>query len=266
MASVESLDANRGKRDSQTREADAAEWNARQPDATGRRLTGRPNPRQPEVGQRSAHPGCAVRAGGCEGARLAPESRWQDPLSIDLPLVSQRQQENELRKFVRLFALAISVLPAALGAQPDETEDTLTPLQQLEQIRSWEGRWQVAETPALQIVFEAAARGSAMIERWETSAGLHSMTIYHMDGGAVIATHYCPQGNQPRLESRSATRGEIRFEFRDVTGLDPGESHTHELRFTPDPDGTLRRWEVYQGEDGLQEPSSYTLSRSPADD
>lgn len=165
---------------------------------------------------------------------------------------------------IKLYALATIALPAALAAQPDQDSEPLTPAQQFEQIRSWEGRWQVTETPALKIVFEATARGSAMVERWETQSGLHSMTIYHMDGDALIATHYCPQGNQPRLESRSASSGEIRLTFRDVTDLDAGESHAHELWFTPAADGTLQRSEVYRGKDGPQPPSIYTLSRLPA--
>jgi hypothetical protein len=167
--------------------------------------------------------------------------------------------------FIRTSILAIALLPGALYAQQEEQGAALTASQQFEQIRSWEGRWQVAETTALQIVFEATARGSAMVERWETTTGLHSMTIYHMDGEALVATHYCPQGNQPRLDSRGAASGEIRFAFRDVTDLDAGESHTHELWFTPGADGTLRRSEVYRGEDGLQAPSQYTLGRQPAD-
>ena len=165
--------------------------------------------------------------------------------------------------FARTSIIAIALLATAANAQPDEKRESLAPPQQFELIRSWEGRWQVAETPALQIVFEATARGSTMVERWETSAGLHSMTVYHMDGDALIATHYCPQGNQPRLESRSASSAEIRFAFRDVTDLDAGESHTHALWFTPAADGTMRRSEVYRGDDGVQDPSHYTLSRQP---
>lgn len=167
--------------------------------------------------------------------------------------------------FIRNTVFAVAMLPAALHAQSDEKGESLTPAQQFELLRSWEGRWQVAETPALKIVFETTARGSAMVERWEVASGLHSMTVYHMDGEAMVATHYCPQGNQPRLESRSASSGEIRFAFRDATDLDAAESHAHSLWFTPGSDGTLRRSEVYSGKDGLQEPSHYTLSRQPAD-
>lgn len=163
--------------------------------------------------------------------------------------------------YTPLFTLVLLVSPAALSA--DDAADILTPLQQFEQIREWEGRWQVAETPALSIVFEKTARGTAMVERWETKAGLHSMTIYHMDGDTLLATHYCPQGNQPRLESHGGDRDEIRFAFRDVTDLDEGESHTHDLWFTPRPDGTIVRYEVYKGAEGLQPPGNYTLSRMP---
>ncbi len=166
---------------------------------------------------------------------------------------------------LKTTVLAMALFPAASMASPDTTPRILTPSEQFESIRSWEGRWEVAETTALQIVFEATARGSAMVERWETSAGLHSMTIYHMDGEELIATHYCPQGNQPRLESREAASGEVRFAFRDVTDLDAGEAHAHALWFTPGADGALQRSEVYRGEDGLQEPSVYTLTRSSTD-
>ncbi|MCR2833357.1 hypothetical protein [Parerythrobacter lacustris] len=159
--------------------------------------------------------------------------------------------------------LAIALAATQVHAEDEVAIELETPAEQFETIRSWEGRWQVAETPALEIVFETTARGTAMIERWETKSGLHSITIYHMDGDALVATHYCPQGNQPRLETRSSANGDIRFAFRDVTDLDKGESHTHDLWFSSAADGTIRRSEIYRGEDGLQEPSHYTLRRAP---
>ena len=150
-------------------------------------------------------------------------------------------------------------LQAPLGAQ--EAAVPLTAQQQFDRVASWEGRWSVAEAPALQIVFESTARGSTVVERWETGGRLHSMTVYHMDGEALVATHYCPQGNQPRLEARASADGAVRFAFRDVTGLDEGESHTHALWFTPGPADTLVRSEIYTGPEGLAAPTSYTLAR-----
>ncbi|MEX0342577.1 MAG: hypothetical protein AB3N06_08320, partial [Erythrobacter sp.] len=125
-----------------------------------------------------------------------------------------------------LLVIAANANPLSAGIATDDT-----PADPFELIADLEGRWQVAETPALEIVFEQTARGTTIVERWETASGLHSMTVYHRDGDAVVATHYCPQGNQPRLEARTLDAGEVRFAFRDVTDLDEGESHTHALRF-----------------------------------
>ena len=105
-----------------------------------------------------------------------------------------------------------------------------------------------------------------MIERWETASGLHSMTVYHLDKDAIIATHYCPQGNQPRLEAGSGTLDHIEFGFRDITDLDESESLAHTLSFTQNADGSLRRSETYISGADLGDPTVLTLVRSPEPD
>jgi hypothetical protein len=168
-----------------------------------------------------------------------------------------------MSKCRRAASLAIALVAVPVCAEDNEAIAPPTSAEQFETIRSWEGRWRVAETQALEIVFETTARGTAVVERWETQSGLHSITVYHMDGEALVATHYCPQGNQPRLETAPSANGDIRFALRDISDLDKGESHTHDLWFSPAGDGTIRRSEIYRGEDGLQEPSHYTLRRAP---
>lgn len=162
----------------------------------------------------------------------------------------------------RLVAvLAISFLSSpTLAEEPGPTNAEA----QFAAIAGWEGRWNVAETSALTIVFEITARGKTVIERWETDNGLHSMTVYHLNGDKVMATHYCPQGNQPRLESVMSDPASVVFAFKDVTDLDEGESHTFTLRYTALEDGTLKRTEVYRSAEGPGQPSSYTLSRTPS--
>lgn len=160
----------------------------------------------------------------------------------------------------KTFAIA-AMLALASSAMAEDAAPTSAEAQ-FAQILSWEGRWQVAETDALQIVFEVTARGKTVVERWETAAGLHSITVYHLDGDAVVATHYCPQGNQPRLQSVPGDAGAIAFEFRDITGFDEGESHQFALDYTSREDGSLVRSEVYRSAEGPGEPSSYTLTRA----
>ena len=158
---------------------------------------------------------------------------------------------------------ALTALALLAAASPVLAHEDAPPSaeQQFAEIASWEGRWKVAETDALQIVFEITARGKTVVERWETANGLHSMTVYHLDGGHVIATHYCPQGNQRRLDSMPGEDGRIAFAFRDITGLDEGESHAFALDWVMRGDGTLVRTEVYRSADGPGEPGRYTLAR-----
>jgi len=56
-----------------------------------------------------------------------------------------------------------------------------------------------------------------------------SMTVYHMDGATLVATHYCPQGNQPRLRYHPELSGQrLEFRFRDATNLpDADAAHQH---------------------------------------
>lgn len=132
---------------------------------------------------------------------------------------------------------------------------------QFETIAALTGEWQVAEHASLRIVFEPTAGGSVIIERWMRGERMHSLTIYHIDGERLIATHYCPQGNQPRLAAAASDNGEIRFTFLDATGLDPNESYQHDLSLERNADGTVSRAETYWGPDGAGEESTLTLVR-----
>ena len=116
------------------------------------------------------------------------------------------------------------------------------------------GVWRPADEPdsPLRIRFYLVAGDSVLVESWEVRGRPHSLTLYHRDNGALLATHYCPQGNQPRLAlSDSSDSGGLHFAFRDATDLDPAsESHVHDLWFDlADPDRPVRS-EIYVGPDG----------------
>jgi hypothetical protein len=61
-----------------------------------------------------------------------------------------------------------------------------------------------------------------------------TLTIFHRDGAALLATHSCAQGNQPRLSlTEVRTPGLLVFEFRDATNLAQA-SDSHLARLTLD--------------------------------
>lgn len=81
------------------------------------------------------------------------------------------------------------------------------------------------------ITYRLTAGGSALMETWTLSPTRESMTIYAVDGDRLLATHYCPQGNQPRLAFAGlGSDGHYRFAFVDGTNLHRPD-HDHLDRF-----------------------------------
>ena len=57
------------------------------------------------------------------------------------------------------------------------------------------------------------------------------MTLYHLDDSVLIATHYCPQGNQPRLQFvKGDEPNKVSFKFRDGTNLQ-ARNKSHQYAF-----------------------------------
>ena len=76
----------------------------------------------------------------------------------------------------------------------------------------------------------------------------HSLTLYHRDGGTLVATHYCPQGNQPRLTLLPMSIAKVlRFRFRDATDLDAAkEAYVRAIAFDMSQKDVVIRSETYR--------------------
>lgn len=126
------------------------------------------------------------------------------------------------------------------------------------------GTWRVADKPQspLRIRFSLTAGGTVLVEEWLRGDKPHSLTIYHRDGGSLMAVHYCPQGNQPRLLAAPANGSKtIDWRYFDAADLDlASESYLVALGFDFGQPGQLRRTETYRAATG-DEPSELVLVR-----
>ena len=102
----------------------------------------------------------------------------------------------------------------------------------------WEGTYQWSgarsEGGKLTARYSLTGAGSAVVEDLTMGPGeAPSMTsVYHLDGDALRATHYCAARNQPRLKARTIDleKGLLSFEFVDATNLAaPDAPHVHGL-------------------------------------
>lgn len=157
-----------------------------------------------------------------------------------------------------LLSLLLLLADPAAASSPAATAATTPAADAFDRLKALEGSWRIADRPdaPLHIRFSLTAGGTALVESWERAGALHSLTVYHRDGAALVATHYCPQGNQPRL-ALTAGPG-LRFVFRDATDLDAGESYLHDLAFDLSDPARIVRSEVYRRGEAA-EPSSLTL-------
>jgi hypothetical protein len=159
---------------------------------------------------------------------------------------------------IALAALALASVQPALAAPAGARLSAPAPAavsaeEAWAQLSKLVGRGRPADRAdgSLGIRFYLAAGGTVLVESWErANAEPHSLTLYHRDGAALIATHYCPQGNQPRLALAGRDAHGLHFTFRDATDLDPAESHQHDLWLDlADPNHPVRT-EVYSSGKG----------------
>ena len=162
---------------------------------------------------------------------------------------------NVLRFVFGAFSLFAS---STAIAQPEHVDA------RFEAMKHRVGIWRSADSPTspLRIEFSLTAGGTVLLEHWTRDGQPHSMTLYHQDGDQLIATHYCPQGNQPRLATLPQADGDVvRFAFKDATDLDEAnESYAVALAFDLSDEQTLIRSETYRS-GGVDEASELRLVR-----
>ena len=126
------------------------------------------------------------------------------------------------------------------------------------------GTWRQADKPdsPLRIQFSMTAGGTVLVEEWMRGSQPHSLTLYHRDGEALVATHYCPQGNQPRLTLLPTSSAKLlRFRFRDATDLNAAkEAHVRAIAFDMSQKDVVIRSETYRNA-GKDEASLLRLVR-----
>lgn len=130
-----------------------------------------------------------------------------------------------------------------------------------ENLKSLAGRYQSADpSDPTSVEMKTIANGNTLVETWTMAPTRQSMTVYTMDGDRLLATHYCPQGNAPRLKyARSDASGAHHFEFLDGANLqDPAGSHEHVFWIRREADGTITRSETYVSNNARYDPAKDT--------
>ncbi len=127
-------------------------------------------------------------------------------------------------------------------------------------VGSWEGK--TAAGRSLKVSYRLTANKTVLVETWTLGPSRESLTLYHMDHKNLLATHYCPIGNQPRLQLKpSASTNAFIFEFVSATNLpDAQVAHQHQFDIQMLGADTFSRSETYV-EKGQPDTEKVTYSR-----
>jgi hypothetical protein len=131
----------------------------------------------------------------------------------------------------RNAGLAVLVLAGAAFARAEGKPAPAA----FEKFKALAGEWVAAEDGEMSKKGDLVARyavtaaGTAVVETVFPGSPYEMVTVYHPDGADLVLTHFCMEGNQPRMRAKAAQGSRFDFAFDGGTGIDPKrDRHMHQ--------------------------------------
>lgn len=132
---------------------------------------------------------------------------------------------NSLLTLSTLTAVFLLATFTARGGDDKPAADAKAPAKPtaLDKIKALAGEWVHADKPnePAFCTYRVVSGGSAVMEELMPAGESNMITMYHLDGDALVLTHYCGLGNQPKMKARPASGNKIEFEFAGGCNVDP---------------------------------------------
>ena len=121
------------------------------------------------------------------------------------------------RCFLEPAVVASVLLAAALAAADEKSIDSRTAFDRLKTMTgTWDSIDKAKPSRPGTATYSMTGGDHVLVEQLGGMA-----TVYHLDNGQLMLTHYCGAGNQPRMRVKSIEDGgrRISFEIYDITNL-----------------------------------------------
>ena len=145
--------------------------------------------------------------------------------------------------FVAALALVVGVAFGAAFAADAATA-------RLDKFKALAGNWTMnGGDGSVAVTYRVTAGGSAVVATLFPGAPHEMVTVYTVDAGALVLTHYCAAGNQPRMKAtKEADANTIAFKFDGGGNIkSPKDGHMHEASFSfKDADHLTSTWQFYK--------------------
>lgn len=153
-------------------------------------------------------------------------------------LAQGQEKETEMignaGRTLSVGVLAACAAVAGLASADPAAPTGKAPSAAFERFKGLAGEWVAAEDGEMSRKGDLVARyavtaaGSAVVETVFPGSPHEMVTVYHADGPDLVLTHYCMEGNQPRMRARAAAGTRFDFQFDGGTNIDPSrDRHMH---------------------------------------
>jgi hypothetical protein len=157
-----------------------------------------------------------------------------------------------------LYALLqlLLFISAAINSKPASNPHEVKTTAAFARLKSLTGEWRSVGPNGehSRLVYQVISGGSAVMERFSSDAlppnSGDMITIYYVDRGDLVLTHYCIAHNQPHMRATlyDDRTGELNFDFvagGNMSSGDEGHMHSEKLRFIDD-DHLSNEWEYME--------------------
>ncbi len=158
-----------------------------------------------------------------------------------------------------ILGIAAAILLAAAARSDSPAANDWIRMKTL--VGSWRG---TNEGRPVSVTYTLVSNGTALMESLNGGHDAGMITMYTPDGAALLATHYCSTGNQPRMRAKTSADGKtIDFEFVDVSNAGASSAHVMRrlvLTFV-DASHFDQQW-TSKDEDGTEHTSLFRFARA----
>ena len=155
---------------------------------------------------------------------------------------------------IKLSALIATLTLAALPAAATEPGQSMDSQAAFEKLKGLAGEWsgttgEKGKGPEVSVKYQVTANGSAVMETLFPGTPHEMVTVYHLDNGRLVLTHYCALANQPKMAlTTKSTANELDFNFIGGANIKPGKDihmHSLHLRFEGK-DALAAEWDLFE--------------------
>jgi hypothetical protein len=167
------------------------------------------------------------------------------------------------------FFLVAALIAAstALSAAESKPNSSTNADAAFARLKTLVGEWEAnTNSGKVHLSYELVSGDTALLERDSSEKMPTMVTVYYVDGGRLLLTHYCMAGNQPRMQAKllNLDTGELEFQFLDATNLaSPSAGHMHNAKIRiVDNTHFVSEWQFYEnGKPKFSETAQYTRVR-----